>query len=124
MSVVLESSDGHELKVNAWNWGALHAIVAASRLFPAEVWEPKRSNGGGALDAKQVATLADFLAHRVLPGVKDGERIFGDGTVTSAPDDGTLYRGADTWRNYSLHREVLVEVIAFLGRASGPVTIH
>src|SRR5690349_10478534 len=125
MSVILESPDGRELKVNAWSWGALHAIVASAELFPAAVWEPKRSNGGGALDARQVAILADFLSDRPLPRLREGERIFGDGTVTAAPDDGTLYRDeANRWRNYSLHRDVLIEVIEFLRRAAGPVTVH
>ena len=125
MSITLERSDGTELRVNAWNWGVLHHLVAKADLFPAELWEPKRFNGGGTLEAPEAATLADFLAERVLPRLREGERMFYDGTITDVADDGTFYREpGELWRNYSLHRTVLVEVIEFLRKAAGPVSFH
>jgi hypothetical protein len=125
MSIILATPDGRELKVNAWSWGALHSIVSSAGVFPSEVWEPKRSDGGGILEARQVAILADFLSARVLPRLGDGERMFGDGSVTDIPDSGALYRGGDDpRRNYSLHHDVLVEVIEFLRSAAGPISIH
>ena len=123
MSVILERADGAELKVNAWNWGVLHHVVAVAGLFPDEVWEPKRYNGGGDLDCQQVAALADWLETRILPRLSEGERMFFDSTVTDVPDDGTLYRNeSELWKNYSLHRTVLVSIIDFLRAAHGPVS--
>ena len=125
MSVILEAPDGSDLKVNAWNWGVLHHLVERAGLFSEEVWVPKRYNGGGALDAAQVAALADFLAERVRPLIGTGERMFFDGSVTDVPDDGTFYRAEDElWKNYSLRRDVLDAVITFLLAAGGPVTVH
>ena len=125
MSIVLASSDGRTLAVNAWNWGVLHHLVASAVVLPDPVWEPKRSGGGGDLDADQVAALAAFLADTVLPRLDDGERMFFDGTITDVPDDGTFYRDeAEMWKNYSLRRDVLVGVIEFLRRAGGAVAFR
>jgi hypothetical protein len=125
MSVILEAPDGRDLKVNAWNWGVLHHLVARAGLFPDEVWEPKRTNGGGALDADQVRSLVAFLAERVRPLIAPGARMFFDGTTTEVPDDGTFYRAEnELWKNYSLTREMLDRVIEFLESARGPVTVH
>lgn len=125
MSVILEAPDGRDLKVNAWNWGVLHHLVEQAGLFSDEVWVPKRYNGGGALDAGQVARLADFLAERVRPLIGEGERMFFDGSVTDVPDDGTFYRAEEElWKNYSLSRQVLDDVIDFLRAAGGSVIVH
>ena len=90
MSITLVTAGQENLWVNVWNWGVLHDLVAEAALFPAEAWAPKRYNGSGDLDATQAATLATFLEERVLPRLKDGERMFIDGTVTAAPDDGAI----------------------------------
>ncbi len=123
MSVEIECADGRSLKVNAWNWGVLHHLVAEEGLLPDEVWAHLRS-GGGELEAAQVTVLAGFLERAVLVRLAPDERIFFDGTVTDVPDDGTFYRAEDElWRNYSLHHDVLTCVIAFLRAADGPVTL-
>jgi hypothetical protein len=125
VSVILQAPDGRDLKVNAWNWGVLHHLVEQAGIFPDDVWVPKRYNGGGALDADQVARLADFLAAEVVPLIGEGERMFFDGSITDVPDDGTFYRADDElWKNYSLRRDVLDAVIEFLRAASGNVIVH
>ena len=125
MSVILQAPDGRDLKVNAWNWGVLHHLVERAGLFPDDVWVPKRYNGGGALDADQVSRLADFLSDKVIPLIAPGQRMFFDGNTTDVPDDGTFYRAEEElWKNYSLHRDVLDDVIAFLRAAGGSVIVH
>jgi|RhiMetdeSRZDD1v2_1073273.scaffolds.fasta_scaffold828459_1 hypothetical protein len=124
MSITLSASNG-DLKINAWNWGVLHALVASAAVFPEEIWESKRYNGGGVLDSDQIAVLADFLESNVLPSIAVGQRMFFDGTVTAEPDDGTFYREeSELWRNYSLHHDVLVDIIGFLHASAGPVAFH
>jgi hypothetical protein len=125
MSVILAAPDGRTLKVNAWNWGVLHHLVERAGLFPDEVWVPKRYNGGGALDGDQVTRLADFLSEKVVPLIGAGERMFFDGSTTDVPDDGTFYRAEDElWKNYSLQRDVLDDVIKLLRTAGGSVIVH
>jgi hypothetical protein len=124
MSITLHASGERQMTVNVWNWGVLHHIVARLGSFPHELWEPMRYNGGGDLDADQVRELAELLETKVLAALSEGERIFFDGTVTAEPDDGTLYRAEDErWKNYSLQRDVLENVVAFLRAANGPVSI-
>ena len=125
MSVILEAPDGSDLKVNAWNWGVLHHLVERAGIFSDDLWVPKRYNGGGALDEDEVVRLADHLAAQVVPLIGEGERMFFDGSITDVPDDGTFYRAEDElWKNYSLTRQVLDDVISFLRAAGGPVTVH
>ncbi len=125
MSVILEAPGGRTLKVNAWNWGVLHHLVERAGIFSDDLWVPKRYNGGGALDEDEVVRLADHLAAQVVPLIGEGERMFFDGSITDVPDDGTFYRAEDElWKNYSLTRQVLDDVISFLRAAGGPVTVH
>jgi hypothetical protein len=124
MSILLEAGEGRTLKVNAWNWGVLHFVVQEARLFPDSLWEPLRHNSGSELDPDQVATLAGFLERSLLPRLKEGERMFFDGTVTNVPDDGTFYREEkEMWKNYSLHRSVLVSIIGLIKAAGSPVRV-
>ncbi len=125
MGFRLETADGRALEINVWNWGVLHHIVAQRNLFAETIWAPKRSNGGGELDGSQVAALAEFLEHDVLPYLAPGERLFYDGTVSDRPDDGRFYREeAELWRNYSLAHEVLADAVTFLRGARGPVSFY
>jgi hypothetical protein len=119
MSVRLTTADGRSRKLNAWNWGVMHLLVEEGGLFDEEVWGPAR-HGLGELDAAQCAALAGFLREQVLPRLKPGERIFMNGSVTDVPDDGTFFRAEDElWKNYSLHHDVVVDVIALLDGADG-----
>jgi hypothetical protein len=124
MSIILETASGKNLRLNAWNWGVLHHLAAVAAIFPEELWDPQRGGGGDELSLAEVRLLADFLEQEVLPCLKEGERMFFNGTVTDLPDDGTFYRDeSELWRNYSLRHDVLVRVVAFLRTADGPVRI-
>jgi hypothetical protein len=123
MAIDITDSCERSLRVNAWNWGVLHHLVASANLLPSEVWEPARHGCGAGLDGPQVELLAEFLEAKVLPRLRPKERMFLDGTVTDVPDDGTFYREPnELWRNYSLQREVVESIVAFLRAANGPVT--
>lgn len=125
MSFILSTTDdARHVVINAWNWGVLHHLVEQHGLFPAEVWEVARYNAGAELDASQVIALADHLERHVLPRIPPGSRMLLTGAVTDVPDDGTFHREeGELWKNYSLRHDVLVEIIAFLRTADGPVTV-
>jgi hypothetical protein len=124
MSFILRTDDDRDFQMNAWNWGVVHHIVANAGLFPDQIWEPKRYNGGGTLDSQQITALADFLEISLLPRLHPGERIFANGTITDVPDDGRLYRGEEGWKNYSLRQDVLVALIAFLRSVHGDLSFY
>ena len=120
MGLTLYDSEERTFSMNAWNWGVLHHVIRIQDLFPEERWAPLRS-GGGSLEAPEIATLVDFLEHLFLPELPPGHRMFFDCTTTDAPDNGTLYRGDEMAKNYSLHHDVLVAFIAYLKTTVGTV---
>ena len=93
-------------------------------MLPDALWSLARFSGAATLEASDVGVLAGYLSEAVLPRLRAGQRMFFNGEVTDATDDGTLYREpSERWRNYSLHYDVLERVIAFLYRAEGEVRI-
>jgi hypothetical protein len=123
MSVLLTNSQGQSLSVNAWNWDVLHFTVTCAKvpLFDKETIDALRFGGIDVTD-RHVRILRDFLQQDVLPRLKPGQRMFTDLSVTDEPDDGTFYRD-DLAKNYSLHYEVLVEVIEFLSNSKTPIKV-
>jgi hypothetical protein len=123
MSVSLQDSQGKILEVNAWNWGMLHFVVTCSTipLFDNETLENLRYGGIELLD-REIRVLHDFLEAVVLPRIESGHRMLSDLSVTNEPDDGTFHRD-DLSKNYSLHHDVLVQVIDFLANAKTPISI-
>jgi hypothetical protein len=124
MSILFQDAAGQSYRMNAWNWGVLHHIVARMNMYPDELWAPMRYSGGGDFDAAQIAELADFLEQTLLPRIPPDHRMFFDLSVTDAPDDGTLYRGDEIEKNYSLRNDVLVELIAFLKTVTPPLSFY
>ena len=124
MSITISSKDGKHLHLNAWNWGVIHYLVEKAGLFPEDVWEPARYLGTD-LTTEQSKQLVDFFESSVMVHLLPGERMFFDGTKTSAVDDGTLFREADEqWKNYSLHQDVLAKVLQLLRNASGAISFY
>lgn len=122
MSMILADAADRTIQINAWNWGVLHHQVERAGLLLDDVWGPKRWNASGALAPADVARLASFLGDALAPRIPPGSRMFFDGTITDVPDDGTFFRRPDEqWKNYSLRREVLDEVVEFLRQAVGDV---
>jgi len=121
---ILWDEAGHDIHVNAWNWGALHWAVGRAEppVFEAQVWEPLRYNLGASLSELQVAELRQYLEGALLPRISAGCRMKIDLSVTDQPDDGTFHR-EKLEENYSLHHQVLVNVIAFLKEAKGTVRV-
>ena len=124
MSVILVDGEEKTLPVNAWNWGVLHYTLICSKpklLADEQLLEQLRF-GGVELGESEVMEIRSYLREVVLPLIKPGERMLHDFTVTDESDDGTLYReGLE--KNYSLHYDVLVAVIAFLDAAKAPVRV-
>jgi hypothetical protein len=124
MSVRLTDSTGQSLKVNAWNWGALHYAMTCAKppLFEGEAVVEGLRYGGIELDEGQVRKLHDFLSEVLRPMIAIGQRMLFDLSITSEPDDGTFYRD-DLRKNYSLRHDVLVSVIDFLATAHAPIRV-
>ncbi len=73
-------------------------------------------------DEDQVRKLHDFLSEVIRPTIPLGQRMTFDFSITSEPDDSTFYRD-DLGKNYSLHHDVLVNIINFLATAHAPILV-
>jgi hypothetical protein len=124
MSIRLTDGTGQSLKVNAWNWGMLHYAVTCAKppLFDNEDVVVGLRYGGVELGESQTRKLHDFLNEVIRPMIPNGERMMFDFSITSEPDDGTLYQD-DLRKNYSLRHDVLMSVINFLATAQAPVQV-
>ena len=124
MSVILKDWQDRSLQVNAWNWGVLHFAVECAQppVFDDEQFMATLRFGGATLSQAQVDRLFVYLVKIVLPKLEPGQRMRPDFSVTDAPDDGKMYYDDQT-KNYSLHYEVLIEVLRFLQQAQPPVSV-
>jgi hypothetical protein len=124
MSIRLTDRTGQTLKVNALNWGTLHHAVTCAKppLFDDESVVVGLRYGGAELDDSQIRKLHKFLDKVIRPMIPNGQRMLFDLSITSEPDDRTLYRD-DLRKNYSLRHDVLVSIIDFLAVAQAPVQV-
>jgi hypothetical protein len=60
------------------------------------------------------------LSDSVMPKLAPNKRIFADGSITEAPDDGTLHKDEDEqWKNYSVSHDWLKDFSEFCLRSKG-----
>jgi len=124
MSVELVAADGRQLGVNAWSWGVLHVTVQEAGLFPEELWGPMRYNSGGMLDRSQVQSLRRFLRSKVLRRLGENQRMFLNGDIADEGRESAILRHErEHWKNYSLSRKVLVDILDFLKTAGAPLKV-
>ena len=126
MSVELVAADGRHLGVQGYNWDVLHVTVQDAHLFPEDLWGPLRYHSGGLLDRHQVQTLRRFLRSKVLPRIGKNQRMFLNGDVADEDrekESAILRHEREHWKNFSLRRTVLVEILDFLKTASAPLKV-
>lgn len=124
MSIEFTDAKGRSLKLNAWNWGALHfsLVCCKPKLFENDQVLERLRFGGVELDEDQAAEIKHYLIDVILPRMRPGQRMLPDFTVTDVPDDGLLHRD-DLKKNYSLQYDALVGFICFLDAANPPIKV-
>jgi len=114
-------AEGYEFTANVWNWkAALEIIKDLDIISEGHV----RQLGYNAMGVKMVLEEAHLIGAKIrdeiLPKVGPGKRIYSDGTVTDAPDDGTFYKDDDEqWKNYSVTYDWLKDFSDFCLRSKG-----
>src|SRR5262245_16571478 len=82
VSFILVSHRG-DLKVNAWNWRPTLEVLLAESVVTREQYERLGAHGcGGRVEAQTADRIADVIDRR-LTGMKPGDRVLADLTVTS-----------------------------------------
>jgi len=75
---------------------------------------------GTKMSLEEAHLIGEKIRDEILPKVAPGHRMYSDGTVTDAPDDGTLYKDDDEqWKNYSVSHEWLKEFSDFCLKSKG-----
>jgi len=94
--------------INFWHWRAIVEAVRSLEVLPEERVDALHDQFVGELTAGEARTVAAAVRARLLPSLRDDERLLLDGRRTTEPDDGTLYRDpAEQHKNYSTNRRML-----------------
>ena len=94
--------------VNFWHWRAIVEAIRSLRVLPEAKVDALHEQFAGELTEDEARTIAAAIRERLLPTLRDDERLLLDGQRTTELDDGTLYREpVEQHKNYSTNREVL-----------------
>jgi hypothetical protein len=103
-------SDAAIFDINFWHWRAIVEAVRALDVIPEDRVDLLHDPFVGDLTQVEARLVGAAIRERLLPTLRDGERLLLNGQRTSEPDDGTLHRDpAEQHKNYSTNREVLDE---------------
>jgi hypothetical protein len=105
-----QKSNAIVFNVNFWHWRAIVEAVRSLRVLPDDRVDPLHEPFLGELTEEEARIVGAAIRERLLPTLRDDERLLLDGRRTTEPDDGTFYREpAEQHKNYSTDRRVLEE---------------
>ncbi len=114
-------TENFEFSANVWNWKAtLEVIKSFDALSEGRLRQMSYNATGVKIDVDEAHMLGSRIRDEVLPRLAPNKRIFADGTITDAPDDGTIYKDDDEqWKNYSVSHDWLKDFSDFCLRSKG-----
>jgi len=105
-----QKTDAIVFDINFWHWRAIVEAVRSLGVLPEARVDALHEPFIGELTEDEARTVAAAIRERLLPALREDERLLLDGQRTSDPDDGTFHRDpAEQHRNYSTNRKVLEE---------------
>jgi hypothetical protein len=122
MSVILVdlADDKHELQINWWNWRPILAFLGQANVINGDQFERMGANGcGGRLTEDEALQAAAFLAERILPRMKEGERMHVDGQVSSNPAESRPISSLSSHELYAAQKSSIESFVAFCQRCNG-----
>jgi hypothetical protein len=110
VSLFDQASNAIIFDVNFWHWRAIVEAVRSLRVLPEPRVDALHESWIGELTQVEARLVAFAIRRKLLPTLRDDERLLMDGQRTTEPDDGTLYREPeDQHKNYSTNRQILEE---------------
>jgi hypothetical protein len=110
VSLFDQASNAIIFDVNFWHWRAIVEAVRSLRVLPEPRVDALHESWIGELTQVEARLVAFAIRRKLLPTLRDDERLLMDGQRTTEPDDGTLYRELeDQHKNYSTNRQILEE---------------
>ncbi len=106
--------------VNFWHWRAIVEAIRSLGVLAEDRVDALHEQFAGELTEDEARDVAAAIRERLLPTLRDDERLLLDGRRTTEPDDGTFYRDpAEQHKNYSTDRRVLEEFAKCCETCSG-----
>jgi hypothetical protein len=94
--------------INFWHWRAIVEAIRSLHVLPTERVDRLHRPFIGELTEHEARAVCVAVRERLLPTLRDDERLLLDGKRTTTPDDGTFHRDpAEQHKNYSTNRRVL-----------------
>jgi hypothetical protein len=110
MTLFDQKTDAIVFDVNFWHGRAIVEAIRSLGVLPTPRVCALHEQFVGELTVEEARAVAAAIRERLLPTLREDERLLLDGRRTTEPDDGTLYRDpADQHKNYSTDRRVLEE---------------
>lgn len=115
------SSENYEFRANVWNWKpTLEIIKSFDFLSDGKLRQMEYNATGVKLEKEDAHFIGEKIRDEILPKLEPDKRMFMDLSVTSAPDDKTLYKDEDEqWKNYSVSYDWLKEFSEFCLKSKG-----
>ena len=114
-------AENFEFTANVWNWkAALEIIKDLDIISENHVRQLGYNAMGVKMDSDEAHLIGQKIRDEILPKVGPGKRIYADGSITDAPDDGTFYKDEDEqWKNYSVSHDWLKDFSDFCLKSKG-----
>lgn len=85
MTFILVPKRGEEVQVNAWNWRPTLHLLQVENLITEQYCVLLGANGCGGQVGAELASRIAAVIERKLLGMKPGERLLADLTITAKP---------------------------------------
>jgi hypothetical protein len=114
-------SENFEIRANVWSWKpTIEIIKTLDILSDGKLRQMEYNATGVKIEVQDAHEIGKKIQEEILPKLKPNKRIFMDGSITEAPDDGTIYRDEDEkWKNYSANYDWLKEFAEFCLKSKG-----
>jgi len=114
-------SKNFEFRANVWNWKPTLEIIKSFDIVDEGKLRQMSYNATGAqFSDEEAQTIGEKIRDEILPKLEPNKRMFGDLSVTDAPDDGTFHsEGKEEWKNYSVSYDWLKDFSEFCLKSEG-----
>ncbi|HEV8158379.1 MAG TPA: hypothetical protein VGP58_05070 [Pyrinomonadaceae bacterium] len=114
-------SENFEFRANIWNWKPTLEIIKSFDIVDEGKLRQMSYNATGAqFSHEEAQAIGEKIRDEILPKLEPNKRMFGDLSVTDAPDDGTFHgEGDGEWKNYSASYGWLKDFSEFCLKSEG-----
>jgi len=114
------SSENFEFNANVWNWkAALEVIRSLDIVGEGAIRQMTYNATGVKISVDDAHEIGSRIQKDWLPRLAPNKRVFADLSITDEPDDKTLHRDNEQWKNYSASHDWLADFAEFCLKSKG-----